>query len=117
MEDINDPLEIKGVVYNEMKGAYSDPDRYLDSAVNTALFTDSPYRFESGGDPDKIPELTYEAFIDFYKNIIIPPTAISIFTERWISTKEWNILIGNIYPDMTNRSLIMRLNIRKTKTL
>ena len=53
MEDINDPLEIKGVVYNEMKGAYSDPDRYLDSAVNTALFTDSPYRFESGGDPDK----------------------------------------------------------------
>ncbi len=37
MEDINDPLEIKGVVYNEMKGAFSDPDRYLDGAVNTAL--------------------------------------------------------------------------------
>ena len=72
MEDINDPLEIKGVVYNEMKGAYSDPDRYLDSAVNTALFTDSPYRFESGGDPDKIPELTYEAFIDFYKKYYHP---------------------------------------------
>ena len=67
MEDIDNPLEIKGVVYNEMKGAFSDPDRYMDGAINTALFPDSPYRFESGGDPDKIPELTYEKFIEFYK--------------------------------------------------
>ena len=72
MEDINDPLEIKGVVYNEMKGAFSDPDRYLDGAVNTALFPDSPYRFESGGDPDKIPELTYENFKEFYKKYYHP---------------------------------------------
>lgn len=72
MEDINDPLEIKGVVYNEMKGAYSDPDRCLDGAVNTALFPDSPYRFESGGDPDKIPDLTYEKFKEFYKKYYHP---------------------------------------------
>lgn len=84
MEDINDPLEIKGVVYNEMKGAFSDPDRYLDGAVNTALFPDSPYRFESGGDPDKIPELTYENFKEFYKNITILQTASYISLERWI---------------------------------
>ncbi len=36
------------------------------------MFTDSPYRFESGGDPDKIPELTYEKFIDFYKKYYHP---------------------------------------------
>lgn len=67
MENADAPLEIKGVVYNEMKGAFSDPDRYIDGAVNTALFPDSPYRFESGGDPDKIPDLTHEEFIDFYR--------------------------------------------------
>ena len=72
LEDINAPLEIKGVVYNEMKGAFSDPDRYLDGAINTALFPDSPYRFESGGDPDKIPELTCEMFRDFYKKYYHP---------------------------------------------
>ena len=68
LENEQDSLCEKGVVYNEMKGAYSDPDRYIEGAVNTALFTESPYKFESGGDPDKIPELTYEKFIEFYKN-------------------------------------------------
>ncbi|MEA4973638.1 MAG: insulinase family protein [Candidatus Metalachnospira sp.] len=67
LENADDALCEKGVVYNEMKGAYSDPDRYMEGGVNTALFTDSPYRFESGGDPDKIPDLTYEQFIEFYK--------------------------------------------------
>ncbi len=68
LENKQDSLCEKGVVYNEMKGAYSDPDRYIEGAVNTSLFTESPYKFESGGDPDKIPELTYEKFIEFYKN-------------------------------------------------
>ncbi len=67
MEAMDSELEVRGVVYNEMKGAFSDPDRYIEGAVNTALFTDSPYKYESGGDPDKIPQLTYEEFTDFYK--------------------------------------------------
>lgn len=67
LENADDALCEKGVVYNEMKGAYSDPDRYMEGAINTALFTESPYSFESGGDPDKIPDLTYEGFIDYYK--------------------------------------------------
>ena len=72
LENKQDSLCEKGVVYNEMKGAYSDPDRYIEGAVNTSLFTESPYKFESGGDPDKIPELTYEKFIEFYKNHFHP---------------------------------------------
>lgn len=88
MESKDAPLEIKGVVYNEMKGAYSDPDRYLDSAVNTALFPDSPYRFESGGDPDKIPDLTYEGFIDFYKKHYHPSNSyIYLFGKMDIEEK------------------------------
>lgn len=78
----------KGVVYNEMKGAYSDPDRYMEGAINTALFTDSPYRFESGGDPDKIPDLTYEKFIEFYKNHYHPSNSyIYLFGNMDIEQK------------------------------
>ena len=88
MENADDPLEIKGVVYNEMKGAFSDPDRYLDGAANTALFTDSPYMFESGGDPDKIPDLTYEKFIDFYKKQYHPSNSyIYLFGKMDIAEK------------------------------
>lgn len=88
LENEDDALEVKGVVYNEMKGAFSDPDRYLDAAINTALFTDSPYRFESGGDPDKIPELTYEKFIEFYKKYYHPSNSyIYLFGKMDIEEK------------------------------
>ena len=58
-------LSINGVVYNEMKGVFSSPDGVLDYAVMNSLFPDTSYGFESGGDPEVIPELTYEAFLKF----------------------------------------------------
>lgn len=57
-------LRYNGVVFNEMKGALSDPMSVLDDAVGAALFPDTAYAFESGGDPRAIPELTYEEFLD-----------------------------------------------------
>lgn len=57
-------LRYNGVVFNEMKGALSDPMSVLDDAVGAALFPDTAYAFESGGDPRVIPELTYEEFLD-----------------------------------------------------
>ena len=57
-------LRLNGVVYNEMKGALSDPMDVLDDAVSAALFPDTAYARESGGDPRHIPELTYEGFLD-----------------------------------------------------
>lgn len=60
-------LEISGVVYNEMKGAYSSPMRNMFRALSAGLFPDTPYRFESGGDPDAIPALTQADFIEFHK--------------------------------------------------
>ena len=57
-------LSYNGVVLNEMKGVYSDPDEVLFEAVNRALFPENPYRFSSGGDPRSIPKLTYEGFLD-----------------------------------------------------
>lgn len=57
-------LRYNGVVFNEMKGALSDPMNVLDDAVNRALFPDTAYACESGGDPRAIPQLTYEQFLD-----------------------------------------------------
>ncbi len=60
-------LDISGVVYNEMKGAYSSPMRNMYRTLNAELFPETPYRFESGGDPDAIPQLTQEMFTQFHK--------------------------------------------------
>lgn len=62
----------KGVVYNEMKGAYSSPSRELGYQVNKILFPDNTYGVASGGYPTEIPKLTYEAFVDFHKKYYHP---------------------------------------------
>lgn len=61
-------VTLNGVVFNEMKGAYSSPDDVLENGIRASLFPDSPYRFDSGGNPEIIPTLTYEEFISFHKN-------------------------------------------------
>lgn len=65
--DDDDQLTYNGVVFNEMKGATSDPDDVLMLGIDRALFPDSPYGFESGGDPRAIPTLTYEDFLDNHR--------------------------------------------------
>ena len=77
-------LEYNGVVYNEMKGAFSSPEGVLDRVVLNSLFPDTSYRNESGGDPEVIPELTYEQFWIFTENTITRPTVISICMGIWI---------------------------------
>lgn len=66
LENEQDPITINGVVYNEMKGVFSDPEEVMMRNVTATLYPDTPYAFESGGDPEKIPELSYERFMDFY---------------------------------------------------
>ena len=65
-------LTIKGVVYNEMKGAFSSPTRELDYVVSQGLFPDTGYGFSSGGYPPAIPSLTYERFLDFHRRYYHP---------------------------------------------
>ena len=72
LNNLEDSLSIKGVVYNEMKGAFSSPEQIIFSKIEESLFPDTVYRFESGGEPDAIPELTYEQFIDFHKKYYHP---------------------------------------------
>ena len=72
LTDEDDPLIYKGVVYNEMKGAFSSPERELDYQVYRNLFPYNSYRFSSGGYPTAIPELTYENFLAFHKKYYHP---------------------------------------------
>ena len=65
----------KGVVFNEMKGAYADVDQLAARAVSQALFPDTCYRFESGGDPAHIPDLAYEQFLDSHRRCYSPSNA------------------------------------------
>ena len=65
-------LTLNGIVYSEMKGAYSDPLRLLDRLVNQALFPGTHYRFDAGGYPGDIPSLSYEAFLDAHRRYYHP---------------------------------------------
>ena len=73
--DADGALSYNGVVLNEMKGALSDPDDVLYQALTRALFPDTCYRFESGGNPRAIPALTYEAFLDSHARHYAPSNA------------------------------------------
>jgi len=72
LEDLDSPITINGVVYNEMKGAYSSPDEMMTRTISQTLFPDNTYSKDSGGNPEFIPELTYEDYIAFYKKYYHP---------------------------------------------
>ena len=72
MENPEAPLTVNGVVYNEMKGAFSSPDDVVEREIMNSLYPDVTYGLESGGDPEVIPELTYEEFLEFHKKFYHP---------------------------------------------
>ncbi|MCK5344313.1 MAG: insulinase family protein, partial [Candidatus Heimdallarchaeota archaeon] len=72
IDDAAHPITYKGVVYNEMKGAFSNPRSVLMSKIEKNLFPETIYHNESGGDPEVIPEISYEEFIGFHKKLYHP---------------------------------------------
>ena len=72
LENVEGELTLNGVVYNEMKGAFSSPEDVLEREIMAALFPDTAYGNESGGDPEVIPNLTWEQFLDFHKKYYHP---------------------------------------------
>ncbi len=72
LEDETAPLTLNGVVYNEMKGAFSSPEGVLDREIINSLFPDTAYGNESGGDPEHIPQLDYKAYLDFHRKYYHP---------------------------------------------
>lgn len=70
------PLKLNGIVYNEMKGVFSQPDRILGYEINKSLYPDTMYKYVSGGDPENIPDLTYEEFVNTHKALYHPSNSI-----------------------------------------
>ena len=95
LDDPDGELTISGVVYNEMKGAFSSPEGVLDRVVLNSLFPDNAYSVESGGDPEVIPELTYERFLNFHRKYYHPSNSyIYLYGDmnmeeklRWLDEK------------------------------
>lgn len=79
LENVDDPLSYKGVVFNEMKGAYSDPERVLAEHAQHSIFPDSTYGVDSGGHPRHIPDLTFEQFKRFHEDFYHPSNARVFF--------------------------------------
>ncbi len=75
-DDPSTPLEFKGVVYNEMKGAMSSPVSVLWQELTSKLFPTTTYHYNSGGDPEHIPDLTYEELVAFYRKHYHPSNAV-----------------------------------------
>ena len=75
IEDPSDPLRYKGVVFNEMKGAYSDPESILGERIQQSIFPDTTYGVDSGGDPRHIPALTFDQFKRFHDDFYHPSNA------------------------------------------
>lgn len=72
LENTDAPLKYNGVVYNEMKGVFSSPDQLLYRDIQHSLFPDTAYGVESGGDPETIPDLTYEDYLEFHRKYYHP---------------------------------------------
>ena len=72
LEDKAGELKYNGIVYSEMKGAFSSPESQLAREVQASLFPDTAYGVESGGDPNYIPDLTYEDYLDFHRKYYSP---------------------------------------------
>lgn len=72
LEDKDAELKYNGIVYSEMKGAFSSPESQLSREVQASLFPDTAYGVESGGDPDYIPDLTYDDYLDFHRRYYAP---------------------------------------------
>ncbi|NOY80658.1 MAG: hypothetical protein GXP31_06595 [Kiritimatiellaeota bacterium] len=109
--DVGSPLTIKGIVYNEMKGAYSDLDSVVDRISTRGLFPDTPYGRDSGGDPEAIPRLTYPRFRGFLERFYHPSNAF-FFVYGGIPTEEHFAFLDARLRDCPDRRDI-RVRIRR----
>ncbi|MBN2031954.1 MAG: insulinase family protein [Deltaproteobacteria bacterium] len=112
LEKPDDPLTYKGVVFNEMKGARSSPDNLLAEYSQQSLFPDTPYGFDSGGDPSKIPDLTFEQFKAFHETYYHPSNG-RIYFYGDDDPQERLSLVQNYLKDFEAREVDSAVPIQK----
>ncbi|MEW6400702.1 MAG: insulinase family protein [Chloroflexota bacterium] len=98
VNDPSEPLAYKGVVFNEMKGAYSSPDGVLETRVINSLFPRHIYGVDSGGDPKDIPNLTYENFRSFWETYYHPSNAFIFFYGNDDPDQRLKLMEGYLKP-------------------
>ena len=105
LESEEDELTVNGVVYNEMKGAYSDPETIIQNEIERSMYPDTTYGFESGGEPGYIPELSYEDFLEFHKKYYHPSNSYIYFYGN-IDIEERLAWLDNEYLSKYNKENI-----------
>ncbi|MCI9452381.1 MAG: hypothetical protein HFG83_00845 [Dorea sp.] len=112
LDDPEGELTCNGVVYNEMKGMYASPDTLIDSLLNRMLFPDNCYRFQSGGDPEHITELSYEEYVANYRKFYHPSNACVILDGDMdiaaILTK-----IGKVFHEFEAQEMDCEINLQE----
>ena len=88
-------MSVSGIVYNEMRGAYSSPDTLIYKAIQEHLYPETPYSYDSGGDPKVIPSLTYEQFREFHR-LFYSPTNARFFLYGDIATEEHLVFLAEM---------------------
>jgi presequence protease len=108
LSEVSQPLVYKGVVFNEMKGAYSSPEGLLAKHSQQALYPDTIYRHDSGGDPAYIPDLTYDQFRQFHSTFYHPSNAYLFFYGDDPEEKRLQIL-DSYLGEFSHRSLALNI--------
>lgn len=113
LDDKDGEIIIKGVVYNEMKGAFSNPVRKLYSDMESALYPDTAYAHESGGDPEAIPELTLEEFRAFHKKYYHPTNSYIYLYGDGNTEEELKFIQENYLKDFNKIDIDSRIEFQK----
>ena len=121
LESLEDELTINGVVYNEMKGVYSDPQNTISDAITFNLHKDSSYGVDSGGNPKNIPDLTYENFLNFHKKYYHPSNSYIYLYGDLDMEKALNYIDENYLNDFeysnVDSSIILNEPFKEQKTV
>ncbi|MBW1678963.1 MAG: insulinase family protein [Deltaproteobacteria bacterium] len=105
IEDTTSGLKLVGVVYNEMKGNYSSPESIVADWSFRSLFPDTPYGFDSGGNPEHIPELTYDDFVNFHKRYYHPSNCKVFFYGNIPTLKHLEFLQRNFFSEFSKLTI------------
>ncbi len=113
MEDENSDLTINGVVYNEMKGAFSSADDVLSREIQNSLYPDITYGIESGGDPKVIPELTYDEYLDFHRSYYHPSNSYIYLYGNMDMAEKLNYIDKNYLSDFDHIDVDSEIGLQK----
>ena len=112
-QDASSPLKIKGIVFNEMKGSMSNPDNILTHKMMSYLTPDLTYAFNSGGDPEVIPTLSYEDLLEFHKKFYHPSRSIFFLYGNLDLKKQLDFIEKNAIADFNNKPPLEKIKKQK----